>query len=156
MLTEPEQRQAYWSATTDLQDEPDSWLAGIQSAPVLILCLSDEGTYLRRYAEPDKGWADLDEARWPAPYWDIDTGMAALMILLTAVDQGLGACFFGVPAETHDEVFEAFDIPHDRSLVGVVSLGYPMAAPKSPSLKRGLRGLDQVAHYGRFGQHTYP
>ena len=156
VLTEPEQRQAYWSATTDLQDEPDSWLAGIQSAPVLILCLSDEGTYLRRYAEPDKGWADLDEARWPAPYWDIDTGMAALMILLTAVDQGLGACFFGVPAETHDEVFEAFDIPHDRSLVGVVSLGYPMAAPKSPSLKRGLRGLDQVAHYGRFGQHTYP
>src|SRR5664279_968748 len=156
VLTEPEQRQAYWSATTDFQDEPDSWLAGIQSAPVLILCLSDEGTYLRRYAEPDKGWADLDEARWPAPYWDIDTGMAALMILLTAVDQGLGACFFGVPAETHDEVFEAFDIPHDRNIVGVVSLGYPMAAPKSPSLKRGLRGLDQVAHFGRFGQHTYP
>jgi len=156
VLTEPEQRQAYWSATTDLQDEPDSWLAGIQSAPVLILCLSDEGTYLRRYAEPDKGWADLDEARWPAPYWDIDTGMAALMILLTAVDQGLGACFFGVPAETHDEVFEAFAIPHDRNIVGVVSLGYPMAAPKSPSLKRGLRGLDQVAHFGRFGQHAHP
>jgi len=156
VLTEPEQRQAYWSATTDFDEEPDSWLAGIQSAPVLILCLSDEGTYLRRYAEPDKGWADLDEARWPAPYWDIDTGMAALMILLTAVDQGLGACFFGVPGETHDEVFEAFDIPHDRNIVGVVSLGYPMAAPKSPSLKRGLRGLDQVAHFGRFGQHTYP
>ena len=156
VLTEPEQRQAYWSATTDFDDKPDSWLAGIQSAPVLILCLSDEGTYLRRYAEPDKGWADLDEARWPAPYWDIDTGMAALMILLTAVDQGLGACFFGVPGETHDEVFEAFDIPHDRNIVGVVSLGYPMAAPKSPSLKRGLRGLDQVAHFGRFGQHAHP
>jgi hypothetical protein len=36
----------------------------------------------------------------------------------------------------------------------VVSLGYPMPHPKSGSLRRGLRGLDQVAHYGRFGHHT--
>jgi len=153
VLTEPEERQAYWTATTDPDDEPDSWLAGIRSAPALILCLSDQGTYLRRYAESDKGWADMDEARWPVPYWDIDTGMAALMILLTAVDEGLGACFFGTPPEVHEDVFEAFDIPHDRHLVGVVSLGYPMPHAESGSLKRGLRGLDQVAHYGRFGCH---
>jgi len=154
VLTRPEQRQAYWSATRDPDDEPDAWLEGIMSAPTLIICLSDEGTYLRRYAEPDKGWADMDEARWPVQYWDIDTGMAALMILLTAVDQGLGACFFGTPPETHEDVFEAFGIPHDRNLVGVVSLGYPMPHPRSGSLRRGRRGLDQVAHYGRFGHHT--
>src|SRR5665811_2149070 len=71
VLTKPAEREAYWSATTDPDDEPDSWLAGITSAPALILCLSDPGTYLR-YAESDKGWADMDEARWPAPYWDID------------------------------------------------------------------------------------
>src|SRR5665811_1500748 len=59
VLTRSEEREAYWSATTDPDDEPDSWLAGIKSAPTLILCLSDEGTYLRRYAEPDKGWACL-------------------------------------------------------------------------------------------------
>jgi len=154
VLTRPEQRQAYWSATRDPDDEPDAWLEGIMSAPTLIICLSDEGTYLRRYAEPDKGWADMDEARWPVQYWDIDTGMAALMILLTAVDEGLGACFFGTPPETHEDVFEAFGIPHDRNLVGVVSLGYPMPHPRSGSLRRGRRGLDQVAHYGRFGHHT--
>ena len=153
VLTEPEERQAYWSATTDPDDEQDSWLAGIRSSPALILCLSDPGTYLRRYAEPDKGWADMEEARWPVPYWDIDTGMAALMVLLTAVDEGLGACFFGAPPEVHEDVFDAFDIPRDRHLVGVVSLGYPMPHAKSESLKRGLRGLDQVAHYGRFGRH---
>ena len=153
VLSEPEERQAYWSATTDPDDEPDSWLMGIRSAPALILCLSDPGTYLRRYAESDKGWADMDEARWPVPYWDIDTGMAALLILLTAVDEGLGACFFGTPPEVHEDVFEVFDIPHDRHLVGVVSMGYPMAHAKSGSLQRGLRGLDQVAHYGRFGCH---
>ena len=140
VLTKPEERQTYWAATADADDDPDPWLKGMQSAPTLILCLSDEGTYLRRYAEPDKGWTDMDEARWPVPYWDIDTGMAALMMLLTGVDQGLGGCFF--------------DIPHDRNLVGVVSLGYPMPHAKSGSLKRGLRGLDQVAHFGRFGRHA--
>ncbi len=153
VLTESGERQAYWAATTDADDEPDSWLQGMQSAPTLILCLSDERTYLRRYAEPDKGWTDMDEARWPVPYWDIDTGMAALMILLTAVDEGLGSCFFGAPPETHEDLFEAFGIPHDRNLVGVVSLGYSVPHAKSGSLKRGLRGLDQVAHYGRFGAH---
>ncbi len=153
VLTKPEERQAYWAATTDPDEEPDLWRVGMQSAPALILCLSDEGTYLRRYAEPDKGWTDMDEARWPAPYWDIDTGMATLMILLTAVDEGLAGCFFGAPPETHEDVFGAFDIPRDRNLVGVVSLGYPLPHAKSPSLRRGRRGLDQVAHYGRFGHH---
>ena len=154
VLTEPGERQAYWAATTDVDDDMDSWLEGMATAPALILCLSDEPTYLRRYAEPDKGWTDMDEARWPVPYWDIDTGMAALMILLTAVDEGLGGCFFGAPPETHEDVFEAFAIPHDRNLVGVVSVGYPVPHAKSGSLKRGLRGLDQVAHYGRFGLHS--
>ena len=154
VLSNPDERQMYWAATADADDDPDRWLEGMQSAPTLILCLSDEGTYLRRYAEPDKGWTDMDEARWPVPYWDIDTGMAALMMLLTGVDEGLGGCFFGAPPETHEEVFAAFDIPHDRNLVGVVSLGYPVPHPKSGSLRRGLRGLDQVAHFGRFGRHT--
>lgn len=154
VLTRAQDLEAYWAATTDPDDEPDSWLVGIASAPALILCLSDEEAYLRRYAEPDKGWADMDEARWPVPYWDVDTGMAALLILLTAVDEGLGGCFFGAPPEAHEDVFEAFDIPRERHLVGVVSLGYPVAHPQSESLKRGRRGLDQVAHYGRFGHHS--
>ena len=154
VLTKPEERQAYWAATADADDDPDPWLEGMRSAPTLILCLSDEGTYLRRYAEPDKGWTDMDEARWPVPYWDIDTGMAALMMLLTGVDEGLGGSFFGAPPETHEDVFEAFGVPHDRNLVGVVSLGYPVPHAKSGSLKRGLRGLDQIAHFGRFGRHT--
>jgi nitroreductase len=154
VLTRAQDLDAYWAATTDPDDDPDSWLIGIKSAPALILCLSDEDAYLRRYAEPDKGWADMDEARWPVPYWDVDTGMAALLILLTAVDQGLGGCFFGAPPEVHDDIFEAFGIPRERHLVGVVSLGYSVTHPKSESLKRGRRGLDQVAHYGRYGHHS--
>ena len=73
----------------------------MRRAPLLIVPLSDKSAYLDRYAEPDKGWTDRDESRWPVPYWDVDAGMAALLMLLTAVDEGLGACFFGIPPERH-------------------------------------------------------
>ncbi len=150
VLRTPEDRERFWAASRE-PGEPDSWLRGMQDAPLLIVCLSDKQTYLDRYAEPDKGWADRDESRWPVPYWDVDTGMAAMLMLLTAVDSGLGSCFFGVPPERHDELREAFDIPADRTPVGVVGVGYARPDRPSPSLKRGRRGLDQVAHEGRFG-----
>ena len=73
----------------------------MQTAPVVIIPCSSKAAYLERYAEPDKGWTDEDEARWPVPFWHMDAAMASLLILLTAVDEGLGACFFGIPPE-HD------------------------------------------------------
>jgi nitroreductase len=151
VLADEPQRALFWASTTDPHADPDPWLQGMRTAPVLILCLSDPMRYLDRYAEPDKGWLDRDESRWPVPYWDVDTGMAALVILLTAVDEGLGACFFGVPPEDQAAVLEAFGAPADRRIVGVISLGYPAADRRSPSLRRGRRPLQDVAHDGRFG-----
>lgn len=145
------ERETFWTATTD-QDAPDDpWLSGIRSAPALILCCSHKDAYLDRYAQPDKGWTDRDEARWPVPYWDIDTGMASLLILLTAVDEGLGGLFFGVPPEHHRALHSAFQVPASRTVIGVVALGYPVPGPKSPSLKRPRRGGADVTHWGRFG-----
>jgi nitroreductase len=151
VLRTPQQRALFWATTTDPHSDPGPWLQGMRTAPVLILCLSDPLRYLDRYAEPDKGWVDRDEGRWPVPYWDVDTGMAALVILLTAVDEGLGACFFGVPPEYRPAVLSAFDAPADRRIVGVVSLGYPAPDRRSPSLGRGRRPLAEVAHDGQFG-----
>jgi nitroreductase len=145
-------REMFWSATAESDEPPDSWLAGMHDAPLLIVCLSDRDTYLDRYAESDKGWTDRDPGRWPVPYWDVDTGMAALLILLTAVDAGLGSCFFGVPPLAHESLRAAFAIPANRTPVGVVSVGYPAPDRPSPSLRRGRRGLDEVAHEGRFGR----
>jgi nitroreductase len=149
VLRTADSRAAFWKATAD--GEPDRWLLGMTSAPVLVVCLSDKDAYLDRYAAADKGWTDRDEARWPVPYWDVDTGMAALLMLLTAVDAGLGGCFFGVPPERHDALRAAFDIPAGRTPVGVVSIGYPAPDRRSPSLRRGRRPLAEVAHEGRFG-----
>jgi len=47
---------------------------------LLIVPMSDKSAYLDRYAEPDKGWTDRDESRWPVPYWDVDAGMASLYV----------------------------------------------------------------------------
>jgi nitroreductase len=150
VLRRPEDLERFWTATTDPSAEPDAWLQGMRSAPVLVVCLSDPQRYLDRYAEPDKGWTDRDEARWPVPYWDVDTGMAALLMLLTAVDSGLGACFFGVPPERREHVLAALGAPENRRIVGVVSVGHAAPDRRSPSLRRGRRPVHEVAHDGRF------
>jgi nitroreductase len=151
VLRRPEELRGFWAASTDPAAEPDAWLRGMQAAPVLVVCLSDRDRYLDRYAEPDKGWSDRDQTRWPVPYWDVDTGMAALLMLLTAVDAGLGACFFGVPPERQTEVLEALGAPANRRVVGVVSVGHAAPDRRSPSLRRGRRPVDEVIHDGRYG-----
>jgi nitroreductase len=149
VLETADDRDTFWSATTTPDEPLDQWLQGMQSAPVLIVALSDKDAYLDRYAEPDKGWTDRDESHWPVPYWDIDTGMASLLVLLGAVDQGLASCFFGVPPEHHDAVRAAFGIRPGLRLVGVISLGYGLPDRKSPSLNRGRRPVSEVVSYGR-------
>ena len=150
VLDTPEQRRRFWAATADR--EQDSWMRGVSAAPVLIVCCSSPEAYLDRYAEPDKGWTDRDLRRWPIPYWDVDTGMAALLVLLTAVDEGLGALFFGVPAPSHGAVRRALGIPSSHRLVGVIALGHEAKRVTSPSLRRGRRGVDDVVHWGSFGE----
>ena len=150
VLEEAADRDLFWSVTTST-GAPDGWLTRMRRAPLLVVPLSSKAAYLDRYAEPDKGWTDRDEARWPVPYWDVDAGMAALLMLLTAVDEGLGACFFGVPAERVDALREAFGVPATHRPVGVVSVGYPGTGDRrSPSLRRGRRGVGDVVHRGRW------
>lgn len=151
-LTGPEQTGAFWAATATGDTVPDRWLSGLMTAPALVLCLANPTAYLDRYAEPDKGWTDRSTERWPIPYWDTDVAMGAMLILLGAVDVGLGALFFGVPAEAHGPVRKAFGVPDDRRVVGVIALGHPLPHPKSPSLRRGRRGVDEVLHAGRYGE----
>jgi nitroreductase len=139
----------FWDATTD--DAVDSWLKRMRTAPVLVVVFSDKDAYLDRYAEEDKGWSDRAESRWPVPYWDIDAGMAAMILLLAAVDAGLGACFFGVPTEKWDALRGAFAVPPGLRPVGVVSMGHPAPDMRSPSLRRGRRPLAEIVSYGSFG-----
>jgi nitroreductase len=149
VLTLPEERAKFWDATTD-GGPPDRWLSRMQTAPVLIVAHANKQAYLERYAEPDKGWTDRDEARWPVPYWDVDAGFASLMMMLGAVDEGLATCFFGLPAEHVDRYRSTFGVPAAYRPVGVLSIGYRAADVQSPSLRRGRRPVEAVTHWGRW------
>lgn len=149
VLRDAEDRERFWAATT-VEGRVDSWLDGMRRAPLLVVAHSNRETYLDRYAEADKGWTDRDEGRWPVPYWHIDTGFASLLMLLTAVDEGLGACFFGIPPDRFVPYRGAFGVPDEYTPIGALSIGYPAPDRRSPSLKRGRRPVATVAHFGRW------
>ena len=149
-LQAPHETAQYWDAVGPA-DRDAFRFPDLFAAPLLVVCFSHKAAYLDRYAEADKGWTDRSEARWPAPYWDIDTGMAALLMLLTAVDAGLGALFFGLPPEKFDALRHTFGVPPAFQPIGTLAIGYPRADdPASASVHRGHRPADQVVHYGRW------
>jgi len=147
VLDTPTDVRRFWEATTDSPDDPDSWLRGMTTAPVVVVPLSHKDAYLDRYAEPDKGWTDRDEARWPVPYWHIDTGMASMIMLLATVDEGLGACFFGVPPDRIDAFRDAFGVPATHTPIGAVTIGHRTTdtGPRG-SASRGRHTLAEVVH----------
>jgi len=147
------QRERFWADTTrDRPGPADGWLTGMRTAPVLVLCLADPGAYAERYAQKDKPGPDRDAGTWDTPWWDVDTGMSALLLLLAAVDEGLGACLFGVPAAAHDALRASFGVPADRRFVAAVSLGHRARDEASRPSRRPHRTLADVAHDGRFGE----
>ena len=140
----------FWEATGADPGASNTWLDGMRTAPVVIVPLTSKSAYLDRYAQPDKGWTDRSEDRWPVPYWWVDAGMAALLVLQTAVDEGLGACFFGIPAEHLATFRDAFGIPEDHAPVGAITVGHretDTGAAGSPA-RRERRG--DVVHRGRW------
>jgi nitroreductase len=143
-------RERFWRSTTPAGTLADDWLTGMQRAPVIVVPMSSKRAYLDRYAEPDKGWTDRDEARWPVPYWHIDAGMAALLMLLTVTDEGLGACFFGIPPERIGDFRSTFGVPEAFDPIGAITIGHREQDRPSPSLKRGRRTSDEVVHRGRW------
>jgi nitroreductase len=143
-----DQTQQYWDAAGPDDAEAFRW-QDLHRAPLLIVCLSNKKAYLDRYAEADKGWTDRSKAHWPAPYWDIDTGMAALLILQTATDAGLGACFFGLPKDRIPIYRKAFGVPDAFHPIGAISIGYPGNAPKR-DLRSRRKPADHVIHRGRW------
>ena len=117
----------------------------VSDAPVLIVACTSEQLYHERYREPDKLKDDGTEIEWPVPYWYFDIGCACMLIFLAAVNEGLATAFTGVFRT--DEMRQLLGIPPKFRPVGVISLGYPERDIRSPSLKRGRRGLKEVVHY---------
>lgn len=154
LLDEPTDVARFWSACTppEWAEKPDTWLSGMRTAPVVVVPLSNKSAYLDRYTEADKGWTDRDEERWPVPYWHMDAAMASLLMLLTAVDAGLGACFFGIPGGRTATFREEFGVPEEYTPVGAVTLGHrtPDTGDRGSAARRARKPVDEVVHRGRW------
>lgn len=149
VLTDAADRARFWPfIPTRVAQTPT-----MQDAPLVVVPLAHKRTYLDRYAEADKGWEDRAEARWPAPYWYIDTGMAALLMLLTAVDEGLDACFFGIMPENLEPFHAEFGVPAEYAPIGGITIGYrsPDTPPQSARVEERRRGVEDVVHRGQWG-----
>lgn len=133
----------FWAVCAEAVDEE------VQTAPLVIVPLSCKRAYLDRYARADKGWTDRDEARWPVPFWHIDTGMAALLILQTAVDEGLGALYFGVVPDAVAPFRSAFGVPDDHEPLGAIAIGYD-AEVERRDLRARRRPREEVVHHGQW------
>jgi nitroreductase len=147
-----EQTGRFWSTDAD-----PAWLArpdhpGVLLAPVLVIPFCNSESYLQRYAQPDKstsGLAGLAAADWPAPYWLVDTAFATMLLLLGAVEEGLGALFFrthGEPARLRAQ----FGVPDNWDPIGVVALGWPAPAEAEGGRRRPRRPREEVIHRGNW------
>jgi nitroreductase len=129
----------------------------VAQAPVhIVVCTSPE-IYRRRYRESDKqrvvGSVDEDDL-WSVPFWYTDAGAAKMLILLAAVDEGLGACFVGVLPGQHEVLRELLDVPDEYELVGIALLGHASERADQYSdvsaATRRRRPFDEVVHRERW------
>jgi nitroreductase len=150
VVDSPERRAAFWRS---LGKDPTGG-DPIKRAPVIIVPLASKDLYLERYTWDDKGWTDRDEGRWPVPYWYIDTGFAAMLVLLAAVNEGLGAQFFGILPDVIAGFRTAFGIPNEYTPIGAIAVGHPDwpllrklgGAGIHPPRKVARRATEEIVH----------
>src|SRR3954447_22269017 len=122
-LEGPEETARFWDVVSDPDWRAGDRGSGLVRAAAIVIPLARKQAYLDRYREPDKAYARRqDESAWTVPFWDVDTGFASLLMLLTAVDLDLGAVFFAIP-QREDELLTALGVPAGYRPIGAVAIG---------------------------------
>lgn len=153
VLAKPEELEWFYRTTDDPTDpEPFPGRQPDLAPACLILPFTNKRRYLDRYAQPDKVQFGMDkEENWPIPSWTVDTSMAIMLILLAAVDEGLGAWYFFI-SRGEDDVMRELGIPSSCQLLGVIALGYPSPheTPVGSVFTRRRRPFEEMFHFGRW------
>jgi len=108
------------------------------SAPVFIVCVAD----IHCRVKEDEG-ISLDENSPQQELKQIirDTSIAVEHIVLEADSQGLGSCW--VAWFTQKEIRPILNIPSDKYVVCILTLGYANEIPKARPRKK----LEEIVHY---------
>src|SRR3712207_97869 len=106
----------------------------VAQAPLAIVVVSDTRRSAQRYG-----------ARGVRFYSIIDGAFVAMLILLAAVDEGLGACF--VAAFYDREVQHVLGLPPDVRPIGIIPVGYCSEGPR----RLARRSTARIVHHDRYG-----
>jgi nitroreductase len=150
VVLEGDDRRLFWEhVRPDAPFDPSP--GSLHAAGAIVLPMTHEQAYLDRYSLPDKEPFGMGvEAGWPVPYWTVDVAFATQSMLLTAVDLGLGALFFGI-FTGEAELLAALGVPDGYRPIGALAVGHPLPGERSrPSLRSGRRPPEQVVHHGRW------
>jgi nitroreductase len=138
----------------------DEWVAQghepwLSVAPVHVVVCTREQDYHDRYNEPDKlAQTGGIEVEWPAPFWFVDAGAALMLVLLAAIDEGLGAGVYGVTVPELPAFRALLGIPDDVAVVAGVTVGRPLPDPNASRASSGMtkrrRPLEEVLHWNRW------
>ncbi len=145
VLDTAEAVSAYWDVTLPEPKRASFRWTELLAAPAIVLVITRPDAYVERYAESDKGRAGLGEHLdgWPVPYWWVDAGAVVQNILLSCVDEDLGACLFGV-FDHEPAVKDRFGIADDDRIVAAIAIGEPLPDEPGRSAARPRRPLDAV------------
>jgi nitroreductase len=149
VLTEADAVAAFW----DLNEHPDFPTPPehvLLRAPVVVVVLSNSDAYTDRYSAYDKIRFGLDQAaNWHVPYWDVDAGMATMLMLLAVVEEGLGAFFAGL-VDDGRRTLDHFGVPPNFRTIGFVGLGHAaeqdVASAGSSAFTRRRRPISELVH----------
>ncbi len=101
----------------------------IAEAPVVLVVCADTGKSGWKYGDRGKNF-----------YCLLDVSMASMIILLSAAEEGLGACF--VAAFDDREISEILSLPEQVRPIGIIPIGYSGEMPEITS----RMPLDKVLH----------
>ena len=154
VVTDPEARREIAVAAAEEELAAKGRPRWKAAAPVHVVVVTREDDYHQRYQAPDKlKLTGGREIEWPAPYWYVDAGAAAMTLMLAAIDEGLETAIFGVTDQ--EALRRILGLPEDVRFVAVVTLGYPAETADQPSggasvFTERRKPREEVVHWERW------
>ena len=147
VLDTPDTIAEFWAITRDAEFpwEDEEIAVG---PTVIVLPLPDKARYIERYSQPDKiAFGMDDETHWPVRFWEIDAAMSSMLMLLAAVDEGLGGWYFGI-VHGERELLDWFGVPANLRPIGFIGFGYRAAdeEPQGSWTKLRRRSFEEQVH----------
>jgi nitroreductase len=105
----------------------------VEDAPVLIIVCANTSRSVIRYGKRGTDFYSI-----------IDDAFASMIILLSAVNEGIGASFIG--AFEDNRIVKILGLPVHVKPIGIIALGYPAEKPE----RFERIELDNLVHYEKY------